>query len=106
MSVKLDTARLQQLRQELRPRAAAVIAGAAFEVESATKRLAPVDTGALRNSIAAMQKGELLWWVEVGVEYGRFVEFGTSRMRAQPFLVPGVEQVRPRFEAQWAELFK
>jgi len=32
-----------------------------------------------------------------GVEYGLFQELGTSRMAAQPFMVPAVEAVRPGF---------
>lgn len=55
--------------------------------EGYAKRLCPVDTGRLRNSIThAMGDG----YVAVGtnVEYGPHVELGTSRQKAQPFLRP------------------
>ena len=39
------------------------------------------------------------WIVGVGAEYGAYVEFGTSRMRAQPYLFPAARYVmRTRFE--------
>jgi len=36
--------------------------------------------------------------VAVAANYGYFVEYGTSRMAAHPFLTPAVERVRPQFE--------
>jgi hypothetical protein len=33
------------------------------------------------------------WIVGVGAEYGAYVEFGTRRMRAQPYLFPAARQV-------------
>lgn len=107
-TIKLDTQRLNRIRAGLQARAAEVIAADAFEVESAAKPLAPVDTGALRNSIKAIKRGELLWWVIVGVEYGKFVEFGTSRHAAQPFLIPAVERVQRSKSSRerWEPLFE
>lgn len=40
------------------------------------------------------------WIVGVGAEYGAYVEFGTSRMRAQPYLFPAARKVmRTEFAA-------
>lgn len=36
------------------------------------------------------------WVVGVGVEYGAFLEFGTSRMQAYPFLFPAARDVMRR----------
>lgn len=33
------------------------------------------------------------WIVGVGADYGAYVEFGTSRMRAQPYLFPAARRV-------------
>lgn len=64
-----------------------------LQVQSKARSLCPVDTGRLRSSIV-MVKGRdgTGFYVEVGtnVSYARFVEFGTSKMRARPFLLPAV----------------
>lgn len=56
-------------------------------------RQAPVDTGNLRNSIT-FQVDSPTDSVVIGtnVEYGKYQEFGTSRMKAQPYLRPAVEE--------------
>lgn len=56
-------------------------------------------TGNLRNSIqATMDTGNgLKWRVNVGAAYGIFLEFGTRKMVARPFLVPAVENFRQSF---------
>jgi HK97 gp10 family phage protein len=66
-----------------------------MRVQSRARSLCPVDTGRLRSSIV-MRKGRdgRGFYVEVGtnVSYAPFVEFGTSRARAQPFLLPAVAE--------------
>jgi HK97 gp10 family phage protein len=44
--------------------------------------------------------------VAVGASYGVFVEMGTSRVPARPFLGPAAEAVRPAFEAAMRELLR
>lgn len=66
-----------------------------LRVQSLARSYCPVDTGRLRSSIV-MRKGRdgMGFYVEVGtsVSYAPFVEFGTSRRRAQPFLTPAIAQ--------------
>lgn len=66
---------------------------AAIAVEGEAKKLAPVDTGRLRASITrdADLTGAI---VGTNVEYAPFVELGTSKQPAQPFLVPGLMNSR------------
>jgi HK97 gp10 family phage protein len=104
--VQLDTRPLQALRAELRPRAEAIVQATARQIEAMAKVQAPVDTGALRSSILARQVAAFHWEVIVGVEYGGFVEFGTSRMAARPYLTPAVNAVRQAFIDAVAGLFK
>lgn len=57
--------------------------------EGYAKQLCPVDTGRLRNSIThVIDNGEKAVYIGTNVEYGKNVEFGTSRQKAQPFLRP------------------
>lgn len=64
-------------------------------LEAEAKRRCPVDTGRLRASIwnDVERKGMTTFVLSVGtnVEYAKFVEFGTSKMAAQPFLRPAVD---------------
>ena len=71
---------------------------AAFDIEAQAKTRAAVDTGNMKNSINA-SGDKLAWRVDSPAEYSLYVEFGTSRMGAQPFMVPAVEMVRPSFLA-------
>lgn len=64
-----------------------------IRVARTAKRLAPVDTGRLRSSIAEELSGtESLIIERVGsdVNYAAFVELGTSRSRAKPYLRPAL----------------
>ena len=57
--------------------------------EGYAKLLCPVDTGRLRNSIShAVNENEKTVYIGTNVEYAPYVELGTSRQKAQPFLRP------------------
>jgi HK97 gp10 family phage protein len=91
--------RLPSLPAEVRRRLSLVVRKTAKDVEARAKTRAPVDTGALKNSIQARPRDELTSEVVVGQEYGLYQEFGTVKMAARPFLRPAVEEVAPAFEA-------
>ena len=73
------------------------LASWAKEVKTLAKQLVPVRTGYLRSSIYAKISGCV---AEIGAEatYALLVEFGTSRMRAQPYLYPSIQEYLPRLE--------
>ena len=59
--------------------------------EGYAKKLAPVDTGNLRNSIThTVDDGEPAAYIGTNVEYAPYVCLGTIHMKAQPFLKPAV----------------
>lgn len=64
------------------------------------------DTGALKASIETVRKGRGLYWVQDGVEYGIYLELGTSRVAARPFMVPAIERAWKWFEKRFEELFR
>ena len=74
----------------------ALVKRAALEVEAEAKRIVPVDTGRLKNSLSSEQIDKLSYRVGSGVVYAPFVEFGTRNMRSQPFLRPAADKVRAR----------
>lgn len=69
----------------------------AGRVERAAKRLCPVDTGRLQGSInhaLFIDPDGLVARVGSDVHYAPYVELGTSRMAAQPYLRPALEAAR------------
>ncbi len=97
-SIRLDTRELDSLARRLDTDVNGVIRTLAFRVVAHAKRSAPVDTGALRNSISTEPVARMTYRVQDGVEYGIYQEFGTSRMAAQPFMSPALESVRDDIE--------
>lgn len=65
---------------------------AAARVAGRARINAPVDTGALRNSIQDLPGERNVMYVIVGVEYGADVHFGTTRMPGRPYLAEAITQ--------------
>lgn len=77
----------------------------AADIERDAKINAPVDTGTLRSSISyVLSQGNLHAEIGPTVNYAHFLEFGTSRMRAQPFLFPATDRHMPAYEAALAQV--
>ena len=62
-----------------------------FQAETYAKRECPVDTGNLRNSITNAVDDKSAY-VGTNVEYAPYVELGTSRAKAQPFIKPAATE--------------
>jgi hypothetical protein len=86
--------RLPQIAAAAKPVVERAVAQTAFSIEGWAKGLAPVDTGALRNSIAAAKERELTWRVTAHADYAVYIEMGTRRKNggARPFLDPALRQ--------------
>ena len=74
----------------------AALSKTSADIVADAKKASPVDTGNLRASISAspVESGEYgSFYAEIGptAAYGVFVELGTSRAPAQPFLYPAAE---------------
>lgn len=123
-TITLDTAELDRIQRELGWRTDTVIRRMAFELQGIAQVKAPHDTNALRNSIytntskgskyseadagakarnpAAQTSpipeasGEMTAVVGACVNYAQYLEEGTSRMAAQPFLKPAAEMVQTK----------
>lgn len=106
--VKLDTRVLDKITAELKPRASRIINQQGLNMTGIAAQNAPVDTGALRNSLTenSQMTGDLTFTLQDGVEYGIFQELGTSKMAAQPFIIPALEAGWDKFCAAFSELFK
>jgi len=76
---------------------------AALMVEATAKQTVPVLTGALKRSIThepEVPKREVL--VGSNLTYAPFVELGTSRMSARPYLRPALEANMPAIRRLFA----
>ena len=102
----IDVSQVVRLAADLRGAPARVqarveqaVAKTALAVVADAQASAPVDTGALRGSISADIRGAEAV-VGPTVHYGGYVELGTSKMRAQPYLFPAADKhERPFAEA-------
>ncbi|MBO0826211.1 MAG: HK97 gp10 family phage protein [Streptosporangiales bacterium] len=66
----------------------------AHDIEADAKALCPVDTGYLRSSITA-DIGDMDAEIGPTANYGAYVEFGTSRMGPQPYMMPAADRREP-----------
>lgn len=55
------------------------------------QQIVPVRTGHLRDSIFTKEMGAMSFIIGADAEYAGFVEYGTSRMMARPFLRPAMQ---------------
>ena len=116
--------KLPALSKQAAELAKQAVAKTAFDIEANAKTIVPVVTGFLKNSIATQTgatgrhdspgapshqhspANDLTAYVGAHAEYAVHVEYGTSRSRAQAYLMPSAEKVRPAFIAAMAQIAK
>jgi len=123
IEVKLNTDGLDKLIKESPLKVDQAVRATAFFVEAIAKTMSPVATGANRSSIYTKtsqgvngtpgELGDILPAVQIGeavvgpsMGYSIFLEFGTSRMPARPFLTPAAEQAPKYFETVIKQVFE
>ena len=90
---------------EVQTRAARALLASALRIETEAKQRCPVDTGRLRSSIRSdVDETKLEGQVWTNVKYAPFVEFGTSKQHAQPYMTPAAELERPKIIAALEQL--
>lgn len=116
ITVKLDTSGLDRLIQTAPEQIDKAVRATAFQVQGIAQMLSPVLTGANRSSIYTKTSkgtsgtpgaaGDVLPDVGMGeavigpsMEYSAFLEYGTSKMGARPYLTPAAEQAPKLFAA-------
>ncbi|WP_288782258.1 HK97-gp10 family putative phage morphogenesis protein [uncultured Kocuria sp.] len=72
-----------------------VLTASAAHIATEAKTRAPVRTGFLRGSIAVVPTGRLSVAVGATANYAAYVEQGTSRMAARPYMRPALEKELP-----------
>lgn len=90
--------------QAMKAKVGATVQTAGLLCEGLAKANCPVDTGLLRSSINYQQTGPMSCSVGTPTKYGPYVEFGTYKMRAQPYLFPAFLETSRRLQAQLKQL--
>lgn len=92
VSFKVEQNHIGDVLSELELKEAKALEIIGLKAEKYAKALCPVDTGNLRNSITHQVdlsvKGV---FVGTNVEYGPYVELGTVKTHAKPFIKPAIE---------------
>jgi HK97 gp10 family phage protein len=81
----------------------------AEEAADIASQLAPKDgtsphTENLHTTIKAEKGTDGNWRVTVGASYGAFVEYGTVKMAAQPYLRPAINSVKKRLRLRLGQI--
>lgn len=90
MDVKI-TDNSDKALEELQRKIEMALTAIGATAESHAKDYCPVDTGRLRNSISNTHDDDSAY-IGSNVEYAAYVELGTSRRKAKPYLKPAVTQ--------------
>ena len=81
----------KEVLEEMQQAAVRALEKCGLTAERFAKKLAPYDTGNLRNSIThEVDDGEPAVYIGTNVEYAPYQELGTINMTANPFLKPAV----------------
>lgn len=91
--VKTDTRKLEAILRNLDKNVSAAAEQIASDIVTIAKENAPVASGELRDSIHVEKDGAELS-VVADADHAVFIELGTSKMAAQPFLGPAAAKVR------------
>lgn len=87
MEMKIEADNTDTIKDLVRAQTRVALEAVGLQAENYAKRLCPVDTGNLRNSITHTSDDDTAY-IGTNVEYAPYVEYGTSRTKAQPFLKP------------------
>ena len=77
------------------------------EMQQRAQKHVTVDTGTLKRSITLeITDGGMAAEVETHTEYAAYVEYGTRKMAAQPYMKPAFEEQSKQFEKDMKGLVK
>ena len=91
--VMVGTDNSEEVSQDIKAAVNVALEKIGLLAEGYAQMKCPVDTGNLRSSIThEVSEGEKAVYIGTNVEYAPYVELGTSRQNAQPFLRPAATE--------------
>lgn len=109
-----DVTELRKLARDLRTtaalapmRARVAVRKATFDIQRIAQSMVPVRTGNLKNSIGVeFENDGFTSLVGPTANYGAYVEYGTSKMAARPYMNPAAARVEPGFLKAMSQIGK
>ena len=95
--IKKTVARLKNLVPAMENVGAGAVYASAAQCAGIAQRIVPVDTGALRGSIGVVPGGEHAASAVAAAPYAAMVEYGPSKMAAQPYMLPAAQRTAETF---------
>ena len=100
--IKKYPQKLDKVNKMFLPAAGAMVQG---EAKRNLRANDSVRTGRLRGSIASIVKSDNVV-VGTNVEYAPYVEYGTVRSRAKPYLRPALDVHKKNLVRMWKDIFR
>lgn len=104
IKVVVHTNRLPELARKLPGAVGNIVQAHGEAMADTARRLVPVDTGELKESIEFHMTGETTGELTAGTDHAMFPEFGTVDQAAQPYMRPAVEKETQPFLNDMARL--
>ena len=99
MSIKIKVENNANLaREELELAVKRALTKCGLQAQTFSKSLCPVDIGNLRNSIS-YEVNDNTVYIGTNVEYAPYIEFGTYKMLARPYLEPALSNYIGTYES-------
>ncbi len=109
IEIKLKTDNTELIKQATRQAVRVALEAVGLQAENNTKtqitKVGAVDTGRLRNSITHTSDEDTAY-VGTNVEYAAYVEYGTSKMAARPYLKPAVNNNAAQYRAIFEDFLR
>jgi HK97 gp10 family phage protein len=110
VSISVDTSDAEQVLARFAAKATRqtkqAVAEAALDIQRYAKRAAPVRTGFLRNSIIVDFIHNYSAQVSAHANYSAYVEYGTYKANAQPYMRPAAEKAKDKFYRMVKEAYE
>ena len=90
MEIKVNKDESQAVLKALKEAKRTALEAIGLQAQSYVFWITPADTGRLMNSISHRVIDDESVAIGTNVEYAAYVELGTSKTRAQPYLKPGI----------------
>lgn len=98
--VEVQENNVEQVEAAMNKAIAKALTMIGLKAEDNAKAICPVDTGRLRNSITnAIDTEENAVYIGTNVEYGPYIELGTSRRHPHPYLKPAAADHADEYRA-------